>query len=80
MIRRDFSERDIHLALDGELPADERPAYDAWLDANPEMRARSVRYQADHAAMRAAFVGTLDEVYARITAALTARGITAAAL
>ncbi|TIW85606.1 MAG: anti-sigma factor, partial [Mesorhizobium sp.] len=43
MIRRDFSERDIHMALDGELPADERAAYDAWLDANPEMRARSVR-------------------------------------
>ncbi|RUZ79222.1 anti-sigma factor, partial [Mesorhizobium sp. M7A.F.Ca.US.003.02.2.1] len=33
MIRRDFSERDIHMALDGELPADERAAYDAWLDA-----------------------------------------------
>ncbi len=78
MIRRDFSERDIHLALDGELPADERSAYDAWLDANPEMRARSVRYAADHAAMRAAFVGTLDEaVPARLRAAVLGEAATA---
>ncbi|TIQ61482.1 MAG: anti-sigma factor, partial [Mesorhizobium sp.] len=28
MTRRDFSERDIHMALDGELPVDERVAYD----------------------------------------------------
>ncbi|RWC91035.1 MAG: anti-sigma factor [Mesorhizobium sp.] len=61
MIRRDFSERDIHMALDGELPADERAAYDAWLDANPEMKARSVRFTADREALRAAFAGVLDE-------------------
>ncbi|QPC93960.1 anti-sigma factor [Mesorhizobium sp. INR15] len=61
MIRRDFSERDIHMALDGELPGDERVAYDAWLDANPEMKARSIRYTADRAALRAAFAGVLDE-------------------
>lgn len=61
MTRRDFSERDIHMALDGELPGDERMAYDAWLDANPEMKARSVRYTADRAAMHAAFAGVVDE-------------------
>ncbi|MDF3153195.1 anti-sigma factor [Mesorhizobium sp. M7A.F.Ca.CA.001.09.2.1] len=61
MIRRDFSERDIHMALDGELPADERAAYDAWLDANPEMKARSARFTADRTALRAAFAGVLDE-------------------
>ncbi len=61
MIRRDFSERDIHMALDGELPAEERAAYDAWLDTNPEMKARSVRFTADRAALRAAFAGVLDE-------------------
>ncbi|TJV10669.1 MAG: anti-sigma factor, partial [Mesorhizobium sp.] len=33
MTRRDFSERDIHMALDDELPVDERVAYDAWLEA-----------------------------------------------
>ncbi|UVK38072.1 anti-sigma factor [Mesorhizobium sp. AR10] len=61
MTRRDFSERDIHMALDGELPGDERAAYDAWIDANPEMKARSVRYTADRAALHAAFAGVLDE-------------------
>ena len=61
MIRRDFSERDIHMAIDGELPADERAAYDAWLDANPEMKARSARFTADRTALRAAFAGVLDE-------------------
>ncbi|TIV56059.1 MAG: anti-sigma factor, partial [Mesorhizobium sp.] len=52
MTRRDFSERDIHMALDGELPGEERMAYDAWLEANPEMKAKSARYIADRAAMR----------------------------
>ena len=61
MTRRDFSERDIHMALDGELPGDERAAYDAWIDANPEMKAKSARYTADRAALRAAFAGVLDE-------------------
>jgi anti-sigma factor RsiW len=61
MIRRDFSERDIHMALDGELPSDERAAYDAWLDANPEMKAKSARFTADRTALRAAFAGVLDE-------------------
>ena len=59
MIRRDFSERDIHMAIDGELPADERAAYDAWLDANPEMKARSARFTADREALRSAFAGVL---------------------
>ncbi|TGQ66749.1 anti-sigma factor [Mesorhizobium sp. M00.F.Ca.ET.186.01.1.1] len=61
MIRRDFSERDIHMALDGELPAEERIAYDAWLDANPEMKAKSARFTADRTALRAAFGNVLDE-------------------
>ncbi|MDX8513608.1 anti-sigma factor family protein [Mesorhizobium captivum] len=61
MTRRDFSERDIHMALDGELPGEERMAYDAWLEANPEMRAKSARYIADRAALRAALAGVMDE-------------------
>ncbi|PTE07278.1 anti-sigma factor family protein [Mesorhizobium helmanticense] len=61
MSRHDFSERDIHMALDGELPGDERTAYDAWLDANPEMKVKSARYVADRAALHAAFAGVLDE-------------------
>ena len=71
MTRRDFSERDIHMALDGELPGEERMAYDSWLETNPEMKARSVRYIADRAALRAAFAGVMDEpVPARLRQAL----------
>ncbi len=54
MIRRDFTERDIHMALDRELPEDERAAYEDWLQANPEMRARATRYAADMESLRAA--------------------------
>lgn len=61
MTRRDFSERDIHLALDNELPGDERAGYEAWLEANPEMKARSARYASDNEALRAAFADVLDE-------------------
>ena len=61
MIRRDFSERDIHMALDSELPDEERPAFDNWLDANPDMTAKAVRYAADRGAMRDAFAGVLGE-------------------
>jgi len=61
MTRRDFSERDIHMALDGELPGEERMAYDAWLEANPEMKAKATRYIADRAALRSAFAGVMDE-------------------
>ncbi|KQZ94253.1 anti-sigma factor [Mesorhizobium sp. Root157] len=61
MTRRDFSERDIHLALDNELPGDERAGYEAWLEASPEMKARSARYVSDNRALRAAFADVLDE-------------------
>ncbi|MGT2468125.1 anti-sigma factor family protein [Mesorhizobium atlanticum] len=75
MTRRDFSERDIHMALDGELPGEEHMAYDAWLEANPEMKAKSARYIADRAAMRTAFAGVMDEpVPARAAAGGAWRG------
>lgn len=61
MTRNDFSERDIHLALDGELPADERQAYEAWLGANPELQAKQRRYAADRNALRDAYARILDE-------------------
>jgi anti-sigma factor RsiW len=61
MTGRDFSERDVHLALDGELPAEDRMAFDLWLKANPEMAAKSARYTADAEALRAAFAGVLSE-------------------
>ena len=61
MSRRDFTERDIHMALDGELPEEERADFDAWLDANPEMKARSVRFEADLTQLRENFAGVLEE-------------------
>ncbi|HEY6633192.1 MAG TPA: anti-sigma factor [Rhizobiaceae bacterium] len=61
MTRRDFDERDIHMALDGELPQEERAGFHAWLDANPEMKARSQRFEADRSRLRETFAGVLDE-------------------
>ena len=61
MSRRDFTERDIHMALDGELPEEERVDFDAWLDGNPEMKARTVRFEADRTRLRDTFAGVLDE-------------------
>ena len=43
MTLRGYSERDIHLALDDELPPDERLGFDRWLDANPDMKALAQR-------------------------------------
>ena len=69
---RDFTEQDIHLALDGELPAEEAGAYAAWLDANPDMKARAVRFEADRDRLRAAVAGVLEEpIPARLVAAVS---------
>lgn len=71
MSARSFTDRDIHLALDGELPEDERAAYQMWLEANPDMKAKSLRFAADNAALRGLFSGVLDEpVPARLEAAV----------
>lgn len=68
MTVRDFTERDIHLLLDGELPDEEQAAFEAWLEANPEMKARSNRFRTDRQALRLALAGALDEpVPARFT-------------
>jgi anti-sigma factor RsiW len=61
MTRRDFSIRDIHMALDGELPGDERDDFQHWLDANPDMKALNGRLAADRDALGAAFASVLDE-------------------
>ncbi|MDH4985675.1 anti-sigma factor [Aminobacter anthyllidis] len=75
MNARSFTDRDIHLALDGELPEDERAAYQMWLEANPDMKAKSLRYAADNAALRNLFVGVLEEpVPSRLEAAVNGDG------
>ncbi|WP_379061147.1 anti-sigma factor family protein [Mesorhizobium sp. UC22_110] len=61
MTARDFTERDIHLALDDELPDEERTAFELWLESNPEMKARSSRFSADRDALRGALSAILDE-------------------
>jgi anti-sigma factor RsiW len=61
MSARDFSERDIHLALDGELPEDERAAYEAWLEAMPDKKARAARFAADISLVRAAVANVIGE-------------------
>jgi anti-sigma factor RsiW len=61
MSRRDFSLNDIHLALDGELPADDRPDFEHWLDAHPDMKALSTRYERDRATLAVALAPVLEE-------------------
>ena len=72
---REFTERDIHLALDGELPQDERAGYETWLEANPDMKARSGRYEADIDMLRGAVAGVLQEpVPDRLTKIVASEG------
>ena len=49
------------MALDNELPEEERADFDAWLDGNPEMKARSLRFEADRTRLRNTFAGVLHE-------------------
>ena len=70
---RPFTERDIHMALDGELPVEERGQFETWLGANPEMKARNDRLADDMMRLRAAVAGVVDEpVPDRLAAALKA--------
>lgn len=61
MSDRPFTERDIHMALDGELPAEDQSQFEAWLANNPEMKARHDRLSADMKRLRDSVAGVLDE-------------------
>ncbi|WP_292893481.1 MULTISPECIES: anti-sigma factor family protein [unclassified Nitratireductor] len=61
MTGRSFDERDIHLALDGELPREDLPAYEAWLETRADMRALSARYVSDRAVLREALAKLSSE-------------------
>lgn len=61
MTRRDYTIRDIHMALDGELSAEDRESYEVWLAANPEMKAMSLRFAADRARLQSVFEPVLKE-------------------
>lgn len=58
---RAYSENDIHLALDGELPADDLAGYEHWLASTPGMSARAERYAADRERLRNALEPVLHE-------------------
>lgn len=61
MSSRDFAEQDIHLALDGELPAEERQAFERWLESHPEMKALHRRFAADRARLQESLEPVLHE-------------------
>jgi anti-sigma factor RsiW len=72
MTRREYTVRDIHMALDGEMPAEERKAFEIWLAANPDMKALSARFAADAKRLRETFAGILNEpVPDRLTGQVT---------
>lgn len=74
MSGRAYSENDIHLALDGELPDDEGAGFAAWLEEHPDMKAQYVRYGEDRARLREAMESVGQEtIPPRLMAALTAR-------
>jgi len=61
MTTRGYSERDIHLALDGELPPDDRQGFERWLEAHPDMKALAQRYEDDREQLKAGLEPILDE-------------------
>lgn len=58
---RTFSEQDIHLSLDNELPLDDQPGFEVWLEAHPDMKALSLRYAEDKASLQEAFKDVMQE-------------------
>ncbi len=72
MTRREYTVRDIHMALDGELPAEEREGFEIWLAANPDMKALSARFATDAKRLQETFAGILNEpVPDRLTGLVT---------
>ena len=61
MTPRNFTEQDLHLALDGEMSPEDRQALDLWLDNNPEMQARMGRFSEDRDRLRAANAHLVSE-------------------
>lgn len=71
MSEHGFSERDIHLALDGELPGERLRDFNAWLEANPEMKMKAGRFDADRQRLQTALGPVAYEaVPARLTSAI----------
>lgn len=56
-----YSETDLQLALDGEMPAEARAEFDRWLAENPAELARYERYKLDREMLKTALDPVLDE-------------------
>lgn len=61
MRRRDFTLNDIHMALDGELPADDHADFEHWLVAHADMKALKIRFERDRSLLVAALAPVLEE-------------------
>ncbi|MEZ5810952.1 MAG: anti-sigma factor [Rhizobiaceae bacterium] len=61
MSGRHYSETDMHLALDGEMPAEARAEFDRWLAENPAELARYERYKLDREMLKTALDPVLGE-------------------
>ena len=71
---RTFTERDIHLFLDGEMPAEEQADFRQWLDASPEFASLLERFSADRELLRSTLAPVLDEAVPGRLAAMSRRG------
>lgn len=71
----EFTERDIHLALDGELPAERLNDFGAWLEANPDMKIKAARFDADRQRLQSALGPVAYEaVPGKLTEAILGNG------
>ena len=55
------TEDELHVYVDGELPADRREAVEAWLSSHPEDAARVAAWRAQAEAIRARYGGVINE-------------------
>jgi anti-sigma factor RsiW len=62
------TEGELHVYVDGELPADRREAVEVWLSSHPEEAARVAAWRAQAEAIRARYGGVINEpVPSRLT-------------
>jgi anti-sigma factor RsiW len=81
---------ELHAYVDGEIPADRRPAVEAWLATHPDDAAHVAEWRAQAASIRARYGAvatepvparlTLDRIGRRVTASRGAIAATAAAV
>ncbi len=56
-----YSDTDLHLALDGEMPAEQRAEFDRWLEQNPKEQERFQQFETDRKALKSALDPVLEE-------------------